>query len=523
MAGGTLNLSAVLLDAHLARGDGGRVAIRFEGRSISYAELAGLVARTGHVLRELGVERGERVALLLGDRPEFIATFLATVRIGAVAVPLGTFLHGPDAIALIRHCGAVALVAETAFVDELLPLLPSAPDLRSVLAVGGDAPDALSLERLSANAPGTLVPADTTREDMCFWQYSSGTTGRPKAVMHRHGDLEAITDLYGRAVLGITRDDRSFSASKLYFSYGLGNSLAFPLRYGANVVLSPMRPDPRTAFELVRRERPTLLYAVPTGYAQLLAAAEAEPALADLSSVRLCISAGEALPAPLFERWRARFGHEILDGIGSTEVGYIFISNVPGDVRPGTSGRVVPGYVAKVADAAGRPVPDGETGDLWVRGPSTFTGYWGDDAATSRAIRDGWVVTGDKYARDADGYFRWAGRSDDMMKVGGVWVAPAVVEAAVCAHPSVLECAVVGRVDTEGLIKPAAFVTLRPGASATADEIVEYVAHRIAPFMRPRWVHFVRDLPKTATGKIQRYKLRENAARSPRGIEEVVT
>jgi benzoate-CoA ligase family protein len=507
----SFDLSALLLDAHLAAGRGARTAIRCDGRSITYAELADMTARAGNALRELGVEPGQRVAMLLWDRPEFIATFLGAVRIGAVAVPLNTLQRPPDAIELIRHCGAVALVAEASLLEGLRPLLPPAAALRVVLSVGGRAPDAVPFEEVCRAAAPTLAPSTTRRDDMCFWQYSSGTTGRPKAVVHRHGDYDAITDLYGRHVIAMSADDRSFSVSKLFFSYGLGNSLAFPLRYGASVVLHAPRPEPRAIFDLIRRERPTLFYAVPTAYAQLLAAAEADPEVADLSSVRLCVSAGEALPAPLFERWRERFGHEILDGIGSTEVGYIFISNTPGHVRPGTSGRIVPGYEAKVADDGGRPVPTGEIGDLWVRGPSTLARYWDDPERTAATIREGWVVTGDKYSVDADGYYRWAGRSDDMFKVSGMWVAPALVEAAVASHPAVLECAVVSRADSEGLLKPAAFVTLRPGASATADEIAAFVAGRVASFMRPRWIHFETEIPKTATGKIQRYKLRETA------------
>ena len=511
--GNAFNLSALLLDAHLDHGRGERVAIRYEGSSVTYAELCALTQRTARVLREIGVERGQRLALLLRDSPEFIACFLGAVRIGAIAVPLNTLVAAEESVDLVRHCGAVALVGEEDLMAGVRPLLPSAPELRWAISVGGSASDGTSLEVLRRAAPSGLAPADTTRDDACFWQYSSGTTGRSKAVMHRHGDYEAITDLYGGAVLRMTSADRSFSVSKLFFSYGLGNSLAFPLRFGARVVLHPGRPRPTEIFDLIRRERPTIFYAVPTSYAQLLAAEEARPGSADLSSIRTCISAGEALPAPLFDRWRQRFGLEILDGIGSTEIGYIAISNTPEAIRPGTSGRVIPGYEARVVDDAQRDVAAGDVGDLWVKGPSTFTGYYADADRTAATIRDGWVVTGDKYTVDREGFFRWAGRSDDMLKVGGAWVAPAVVEAAVLSHPAVLECAVVGQADADGLIKPAAFVTLKPDAAATGDEIIAFVTQRIAPFMRPRWVHFTGDLPKTATGKIQRYKLREMVSR----------
>jgi benzoate-CoA ligase len=509
------DLSSLLLDTHLEAGHGGRTAIRYEGRDLTYAQLAASVGRAASALRQIGVRREDRVAILLHDRPEFVAAFLGAVRIGAVAVPLNTLLQPAETAELLRHCGAVALVAEGAIADRLRARRAELPDLRVALTVGApEAGDAAFAEACAA-APAELPRAEGRPDDMCFWQYTSGTTGRPKGIVHRHRDLAFATERYGCHVIGMTEEDRSFSVARLFFSYGLGNSLAFPLRYGASAVLHPGRPDPRTVLDIVARERPTLFYAVPTAYAALLAAAEAEPARADLSSVRLCVSAGEALPAPLFERWKARFGHEILDGIGSTEVGYIFVSNVPGQVRPGTSGRAVPGYEAKVADAQGHPLRAGEIGDLWVRGGSTFSEYWQDPERTRATIRDGWVVTGDKYSFDADGYFRYAGRADDMLKIGGIWVAPAVVEAAVCAHPAVLECAVVGRADADGLIKPAAFVVRRPGASVTAEEIVTFVTERIARFNRPRWVHFLADLPKTSTGKVQRYKLRDTAREVP--------
>lgn len=510
--GRRFNLTVPLLDAHLDRGHADRPAIRHEGTTISYGALAALTGRVGSALRELGVEPEQRVAILLPDSPEFVATFLGAIRIGAVAVPLSTVLRPAEQAELLAHCRAVALVVDRALLDGLRPGLIGLAHLRRTIVVGGTAPDAIAFDLIRTSAPLELAPADTDEDDMAFWQYSSGTTGRPKAVVHLQHDLIAATESYGPAILDMTDDDRSYSIPKLFFSYGLGNSLAFPLRYGACAILDPGRPEPRRVFALVARERPTIFYAVPTAYAALLAAAEADAAMADLSSVRRCISAGEALPAAIFERWRARFGLEILDGIGSTEIGYICISNRPGQARPGTSGRVLPGYEAKVADADGRPVPTGEIGDLWVKGASTFAGYWNDRERTAQALRGEWVVTGDTYAVDAEGYFRYAGRTDDMLKVGGIWVSPIEVEAALAAHPAVLECAVVGRPDGDGLTKPAAFVVLtdrgREGDDLAA-ELVAFVAERIAPYKRPRWVHFVAELPKTATGKIQRFKLRE--------------
>ena len=505
------NLSTLLLDAHLDAGNGARTAIRYQGRSTTYSELAGLVARTGNALHELGVDREQRVAMLIADRPEFIATFLGAVRIGAVAVPLNTLLRPAEAIELIQHCGATALVAEASILDGLRPLLPSAERLRVVVAVGGAAPDALSFDALCAAARAELAPADTVRDDMCFWQYSSGTTGRPKAVMHRQYDYTVNTEAYGRAVIGMTADDRSFSLAKLFFSYGLGNSMAFPLRYGASTILHPDRPEPRAVLDLIRTERPTLFYAVPTAYAQILALAEREPDLADLSSIRHCVSAGEALPAALFERWKARFGVEILDGIGTTEILHIFLSNPPGRARPGSSGLAVPGYEARIVDEEGLPVPQGEIGSLRVKGDSTMAYYWNQHEKTKATLFGEWIQTGDKYYQDKDGYFWYCGRSDDMLKVGGIWVSPVEVEATLIKHPAVLEAAVVGKEDTDRLVKPKAFVVLKEPWKASdelADELKGFVKDKIAPYKYPRWIEFVGELPKTATGKIQRFKLR---------------
>lgn len=518
------NLASALLDAHLAAGRESAPAIRSQGRTLSYGEVARLANRIGNALRGLGVRVEQRVALLLLDSPEFIATFFGAIKIGAVPLPLSTLLTSADyAYALADSRAKVAVVSAPLW-PAVAGLRRELPHLRHVVVarhegVAGDvAADALELRELCAAASGDLDPEPTRRDDMCFWQYSSGTTGAPKAVVHLQHDLWEVTERYGRNVLGMSAADRSYSVPKLYFSYGLGNSLAFPFRYGATVLLDALRPDPRRTYELLAGERPTLFYAVPTFYASLLAVPE-EDVHADLSSVRLCISAGELLPKPLYERWKQRFGLEILDGIGSTEVGYIFISNAPGRVRPGTSGRVVPGYQAKVVDDDGRLAATGETGTLWVKGASSFAFYWNQHERTKSTILGEWVVTGDRYSIDADGYFLYRGRTDDMLKVGGRWVSPVEVESALLEHPAVAECAVVGREDEDELTKPVAYAVLRDGgagSAALAEELRAFARQRLARYKCPRWIEFVAALPKTATGKVQRYRLRERA-REPEG------
>jgi benzoate-CoA ligase len=432
------------------------------------------------------------------------------VKIGAVPVTLSTLLTTRDYAYLLADSRARALVIHAGLLPLVEPIRAALPHLRHVIVDGKAPTGTISLANFMDASSDELEAEPTSPDDMCFWQYSSGTTGTPKAVVHLHRNAIAPADLHGRHVAGITAEDRVFSVAKLFFSYGLNNSLVIPLRHGATTVLLAARPDSSAVFAAIAAERPTVFYGVPTAYAALLSGAEAG-AKCDLSSVRVCISAGEALPRPLFERWRARFGHEILDGIGSTEIGYIAISNVAGSVRPGTSGRVIPGYDARIVDPEGVSVGPGVVGDLMVRGPSTALCYWNKRDATKRTFRGEWVFTGDRYSVSEDGYYTHHGRGDDLLKVGGIWVSPLEVETALLEHPAVLECAVVGREDADGLVKPSAYVVLKNAAAPVnglAEDLRAFVKDRLAPYKYPRSIEFVPELPKTSTGKIQRFKLR---------------
>ncbi len=465
--------------------------------------------RAGNALRSLGIQPEQRVALLLADSPDFVAVFLGAIKIGAVPVTLSTLLTTRDYAYLLADCRARVAVVDETLLAQIAPIAKDLPHLTQVV-VAGEAPKGMpSLRHIVGTASDELAAEPTSPDDMCFWQYSSGTTGAPKAVIHLQASAITPADLHGRHVVGLLADDRVFSVAKLFFSYGLNNSLIIPFRHGATSLLFAGRPEPPAVFATIAAERPTVFYGVPTSYAALLAAAE-QGAAYDLSSVRVCVSAGEALPRPLFERWKARFGIEILDGIGSTEIGYIAISNFAGRVRPGTSGQVIPGYESRVIDETGAPVPAGAVGDLMVRGPSTALGYWNKRDATKRTFRGEWVFTGDRYSVSQDGYHTHHGRGDDLLKVGGIWVSPLEVESVLLEHAAVLECAVVGREDAEGLIKPSAYVVLKNGAASErlADELRAFVKDRLAPYKYPRWIEFVPELPKTSTGKIQRFRLR---------------
>lgn len=511
------NAAADLLDRHLEEGRGSRIAYRDDRDTYTYADLYARTNACGQALRELGVQAEQRVVLLMLDTVDFVAAFLGAMKIGAVPVPLNTLLKPQDYTFFLRDSRAVAAIVS----DTLLPTFEAALVDRPVslrhIAVSSTPLKGASqhhahanFDELLARAKTTLEPAATTPDDVAFWLYSSGSTGTPKGAIHLHAHLMRTAAYYAQGVLGLREDDVVYSAAKLFFAYGLGNALTFPLSVGATAVLSAERPTPAAVMRTMQMFRPTVFCGVPTLFASLLAdpgvkAHGLSPAL------RISTSAGEGLPRHIGEAWRARFGSDILDGIGSTEMLHIFLSNRPADLRYGTTGKAVPGYELKLLNDDGAPVPDGEEGSLWVRGETACAGYWNQRDRSLATFHGPWTRTGDRYLKDTDGYFTYCGRADDMLKVGGIWVSPFEVESALAAHVVVLEAAVVGAADADGLIKPKAFIVLKSEHSPSAEleaELKQFVKDRLAPFKYPRWIEFMRELPKTATGKIQRFKLR---------------
>lgn len=508
-----LNAAAWFVDRHLDEGRADSIAIECGDRRLTYRDLQEQVNRAGSGLRdELGVRPEERVALLMLDGPEMIAAFFGAIKIGAVPIPLNTRWTAPEYEYVLRDCGARVIILSGALRAEATKAIRACSSVRHVVVAGEDLVDARAIrfETLVAESSPVLEAEPTSRDAPAFWLYSSGTTGRPKGCVHLQHDMGVCAENYASGVLRIHERDRCFSVAKLFFAYGLGNSMYFPFSVGATSILWPGAVTPGAVFDIIERYRPTLFFSVPTHYAMLLAHTTPHREF-DLSSVRSAVSAGEALPPALFHRFRERFNVEILDGIGSTEVLHIFISNQPGRARPGSSGVPVPGYEARLVDEDGRPVPQGELGDLIVRGDSTCAFYWNQHERTKETIAGHWIRTGDKYQQDEDGFFWFAGRSDDMLKVGGIWVSPAEVEHLLLEHPAVQACAVTGREDQDGLIKPVAHVVLQDGSGAGHDlggELQRFARQRLAEYKRPRWIEFVDALPVTATGKIQRFKLR---------------
>ncbi|WP_345356027.1 benzoate-CoA ligase family protein [Actinoallomurus liliacearum] len=510
------NASTHLVDRHVEAGDGDRIAVTGPGGALTYADLLGRIRRTAAGLRELGVRPEERVMLSMADGPDLLTLILATMRVGAVPVPVSTMLTAKDLAGLLRDSRARVLAASPEFAASAEEAAQSAPELAAFLLSGPGAPTPPAWaegHRLDAvvGDEGNGDPYDTHPDSSALWLYTSGTTGLPKAAVHRHASIRSVAETYGAQVLGIGPEDRCLSVPKLFFAYGIGNSCFFPLSAGASTVLEPGRPTPALIAERVQRDRPTLFFAVPTFYAALLAA---ELPAETFAPVRTAVSAGEPLPAPIFRRFAERYGVEILDGIGATEALHIFISNRAGQVRPGTSGVPVPGYDLRVVDDAGADVPRGTPGNLMVRGDSIATGYWCRTAVTRKVFQGEWLRTGDTYVVEEDGAYRFLGRSDDMIKAGGIWVSPSEVEARLLEHSGVAQAAVVALPDGDELDKPVAAVVRAPGSAVTAEEVVAFCRDGLASFKRPRAVHFVESLPTTATGKVQRYLVRERLGRA---------
>ncbi|MGH6627077.1 MAG: benzoate-CoA ligase family protein [Burkholderiaceae bacterium] len=507
--GARFNFAQHLIELNSARAS--KTAYTDDHGTLSYGELADCIRRMASALLQAGLRREERVLLLMHDCNDWPVSFLGAMYAGIVPVAVNTLLTADDYAYMLSHSRAQAVLVSGA----LLPILTAAMEqggheVRKVLVSQPDgalpAGTQSIADVLTTHEP-LMSAAATSPDDPGFWLYSSGSTGRPKGTVHTHGNPYWTAELYGKPVLNLSEQDVCFSAAKLYFAYGLGNGLTFPLSVGASVVLMAERPTPDAVFKRWTLHQPTVFFGAPTGYAGMLASPQLPPKSA--VALRICSSAGEALPREIGQRFTAQYGCEIIDGIGSTEMLHVFLSNRPGDVRYGTTGRPVDGYEVELRGEDGRPVVDGEVGDLYIKGPSAALMYWGNREKSRETFQGAWTKSGDKYSRDADGYYTYAGRSDDMLKVSGIYVSPFEVEATLMQHPAVLECAVIGKEDDEGLVKTKAYVVLKAGQQVDEAALKAFVKERLAPYKYPRFIEFIDELPKTATGKIQRFRLRE--------------
>ena len=490
------NAADDLLGGNLQAGRAGKIAYIDDAGQCTFGELAERVNRFGNHLLSLGLRMEDRILIAMHDSIDWPVAFLGAIKAGIVPIAVNTLLTPKDYEYMLSDSRAKALLVSAPLKPQFEPSLSKLPFLKHVLV------PPFNVEKSSPD----LKAAPTTSDDPCFWLYSSGSTGMPKGTVHVHASMRITAELYAQGVLGMKESDVCFSAAKFFFAYGLGNSLSFPLAVGATTVLMAERPTPDAVFKRLTEKKPTIFYGVPTLYAGMLAS----PAFPSQNSLNLktCVSAGEALPPQISKNFKEKTGVEILDGIGSTEMLHIFLSNRPDDFRHGTTGKAVPGYELKLVDEQGNEVKQGELGELLIKGPTAANLYWNNRAKSRSTFVGEWARSGDKYSQDADGFYAYGGRTDDMLKVSGIWVSPAEVEAALVSHDCVLEAAVVGHEDEQKLIKPKAYVVLKPGKQATIEELQAYVKSKLAPYKYPRWIEFASELPKTATGKIQRFKLR---------------
>jgi len=509
MTASSYNAVTWLLDRNIEEGRAEKLAFTDTVSELTYGGLQKQTCRVANMLRLLGVRREERVAMIMLDTVDFPSVFLGAIRAGVVPVPLNTLLTSDQYAYVLADCRARVLFISEALLPVVKDMLGRVPDLDHVIVSGNDAHGYKKLSDELASESPSFATVATHADEPAFWLYSSGSTGMPKGVRHLHSNLAATAETYAKQVLGIREDDVGLSAAKLFFAYGLGNALTFPMSVGATTVLNSERPTPATMFALINKYNPSIFFGVPTLFSAMLNDDVLKNERCG-TRLRICTSAGEALPESVGNAWKARFGVDILDGVGSTELLHIFLSNSPDDIKYGTSGRPVPGYRVRLVNEAGADVPGGEVGELLVDAPSAGEGYWNQRSKSRQTFEGHWTRTGDKYVRDADGRYIFCGRSDDMFKVSGIWVSPFEVESALITHPAVLEAAVVPAADGEGLLKPKAFVVLRPGAQTDGlhETLKEYVKQKIGVWKYPRWIEVVDSLPKTATGKIQRFKLR---------------
>ena len=504
------NAAADLLQRNLSADRINKIAYIDDNGRYTYGELADRAGRFAGALKRLGIAQEQRILLALHDSIDFPTAFLGAIQAGVVPVCVNTLLTTHDYEYMLRDSRAQVLVVSEALLPVFSPIVAKGlPHLKHIVVSGKAGAGQTSFATLLSGSELEKTFAETSTDDMCFWLYSSGSTGAPKGTVHAHSSLVQTAELYGKPILGIRENDIGFSAAKLFFAYGLGNGLSFPLSVAATTILMAERPTPAAVFARLAKHQPTIFYGVPTLYAAMLASPDLPSP--DKVNLRRCASAGEALPKDLGERWQRHFGVDILDGIGATEMLHIFLSNDPDNLRYGTTGKPVPGYEIRLVDDQGEPVKQGEIGDMHVKGPTRAIFYWNNRERSHQTFAGEWTKSGDKYLQDEAGYYVYCGRSDDMLKVSGQYVSPVEVEAALSTHETVLEAAVVGKADDDKLIKPKAFVVLKPGVAAN-DELFEilkqHVKGKLAPFKYPRWIEFVAELPKTATGKIQRFKLR---------------